>query len=87
VAEVIGHAIADVAKHRQVVCVTHLAQIAALADAHFVVDKVEREDRTFATVRRLETKQRVDEVARMIGGVKVGAAAKKAAEELMGMKK
>jgi DNA repair protein RecN (Recombination protein N) len=87
VAEVIGHAIRDVARHRQVVCVTHLAQIAALADAHFVVDKVEREDRTYATVRRLETKQRVDELARMIGGVKVGVAAKRAAEELMGVKK
>ena len=87
VAEVIGHAIRDVAKHRQVVCVTHLAQIAALADAHFVVDKVERENRTYATVRRLENKHRVDEVARMIGGVKVGAAARKAAEELMGVRK
>jgi len=87
VAEVIGHAIRDVAKHRQVVCVTHLAQIAALADTHFVVDKVEREDRTFATVRRLETKNRVDELARMIGGVKVGQAARRAAEELMGLKK
>jgi DNA repair protein RecN (Recombination protein N) len=87
VAEVIGHAIRDVAKHRQVVCVTHLAQIAALADAHFVVDKVEREDRTYATVRKLESKQRVDELARMIGGVKVGQAARRAAEELMGVKK
>ncbi len=87
VAEVIGHAIRDVAAHRQVVCVTHLAQIAALADAHFVVDKVERGDRTFATVRKLDARQRVDEVARMIGGVKVGAAAKKAAEELMGVKR
>jgi DNA repair protein RecN (Recombination protein N) len=87
VAEVIGHAIRDVARHRQVVCVTHLAQIAALADAHFVVDKVERDDRTYATVRRLEPKQRVDEVARMIGGVKVGVAARKAAEELIGLKK
>jgi DNA repair protein RecN (Recombination protein N) len=87
VAEVIGHAIRDVAKHRQVVCVTHLAQIAALADTHFVVDKVEREDRTFATVRKVETKHRVDELARMIGGVKVGQAARKAAEELIGSAK
>jgi len=87
IAEVIGHAIRDVATHRQVVCVTHLAQIAALADAHFVVDKQERDDRTYATVRKLEPKQRVDEVARMIGGVKVGAAARKAAEELMGAKR
>ncbi len=83
VAEVIGHAIRDVASHRQVVCITHLAQIAALADTHFVVGKAEKDDRTFATVRRLDAKQRVDELARMIGGVKVGAAAKRAAEELM----
>ena len=41
VAEVIGRAIADIARHRQVVCITHLPQIAALADAHFVVDKTE----------------------------------------------
>jgi len=87
VAEVIGHAIRDVARHRQVVCVTHLAQIAALADVHFVVDKTEREDRTFATVRRLEPRERVDELARMIGGVKIGHAARRAAEELMGVKK
>ena len=86
IAEVIGHAIRDVARHRQVVCVTHLAQIAALADTHIVVDKVERQDRTYVAVRRLEGKQRVDELARMIGGVKVGAAAKRAAEELLGQR-
>ena len=57
IAEVIGHAIRDVARHRQVVCVTHLAQIAALADHHIVVDKVEREDRTYVAVRRIEGKR------------------------------
>jgi len=87
IAEVIGHAIRDVAQHRQVLCVTHLAQIAALADTHFVVDKVEKDDRTHATVKKLESRQRVDELARMIGGVKVGQAARRAAEELMGVKK
>ena len=46
VAEVIGRAIADIARHRQVVCITHLPQIAALADAHFVVDKTEARGRT-----------------------------------------
>src|SRR6266550_8974285 len=42
VAERIGRAIADVARHRQVLCITHLASIAAFADAHFVVDKQEK---------------------------------------------
>jgi DNA repair protein RecN (Recombination protein N) len=84
VAEVIGRAIADVAKHRQVLCVTHLPQIAALADAHFVIEKSEAKGRTKATLHRLaEGAARVDEIARMIGGVTVGKAARRAAEELL----
>lgn len=83
IAEVLGRAIADVAKHRQVLCITHLAQIAALADAHFVVDKSEAKGRTTTNVRRLTQKERTDEIARMIGGVKVTDAAKKAASEML----
>ena len=86
VAEVIGRAIADVARHRQVLCVTHLPQIAALADAHFVIEKSEAKGRTKATLKRLEDGgARVDEIARMIGGVTVGKAARKAAEELLAL--
>jgi DNA repair protein RecN (Recombination protein N) len=84
VAEVIGRAISDVARHRQVLCVTHLPQIAALADAHFVIEKSEAKGRTKATLRKLaEGGARVEEIARMIGGVTVGKAARKAAEELL----
>jgi DNA repair protein RecN (Recombination protein N) len=86
IAEVIGHAIADIARQRQVVCITHLPQIAALADAHFVVDKNETRGRTLTTVRRLATTERVEEIARMIGGLKVGDAARRAAEELLAAK-
>jgi DNA repair protein RecN (Recombination protein N) len=84
IAEVIGRAIADIAKHRQVVCITHLPQIAALADAHFVVDKTESMGRTLTSVRRLSKAERVDEIARMLGGIKVGAAARRAAAEMLG---
>ena len=84
IAEVIGRAIADIARHRQVVCITHLPQIAALADAHFVVDKTESSGRTQTTVRRLSKADRVDEIARMLGGIKVGAAARRAAAEMLG---
>jgi DNA repair protein RecN (Recombination protein N) len=83
IAEVIGRAIADIARHRQVVCITHLPQIAALADAHYVVDKTEARGRTLTGVRRLSPQERVDEIARMIGGIKVGEAARKAAAELL----
>ncbi|MDP9001028.1 MAG: DNA repair protein RecN, partial [Myxococcota bacterium] len=86
IAEVIGHAIADIARHRQVLCITHLPQIAALADAHFVVDKNETRGRTHTSVRRVAASERVDEVARMIGGIKVGEAARRAAAELLGVK-
>jgi len=83
IAEVIGHAMADVSRHRQVICVTHLPQIAALADTHFVVSKTETRGRTVTSVRKLATGERVDEVARMIGGLKVGEAARHAAEEML----
>ena len=83
IAEVIGRSIADIARHRQVVCITHLPQIAALADAHFVVDKHEARDRTSTSVRRLGDKERVEEIARMLGGIRVGDAARKAAVELL----
>ncbi len=83
VAEVIGRSIADVARHRQVLCITHLPQIAALADAHFVVGKHETKGRTTTEVRRVEKADRVEEIARMIGGIKVGDAARKAAVEML----
>jgi DNA repair protein RecN (Recombination protein N) len=87
IAEVIGRAIADIARHRQVLCITHLAQIAALADAQFVVGKHEAKGRTHTTVRRLGDGERVEEIARMIGGVKIGDAARRAAAELLGAKR
>jgi DNA repair protein RecN (Recombination protein N) len=83
IAEVIGRAIADIARHRQVVCITHLPQIAALADAHFVVDKTESKGRTQTTVRRLSKAERVEEIARMLGGIKVGTAQRRAAAEML----
>ena len=84
VAEVIGRAIADIARHRQVLCITHLPQIAALATTHFVVGKTEAKGRTSSTSRRLRRgrtnrRTRPDE----IGGVKVGEAAKRAAVDMM----
>jgi DNA repair protein RecN (Recombination protein N) len=83
VAEAIGRSLADIARHKQVIAITHLPQIAALADAHFVIDKSDRHGRTISTVRRLLKDERVREVARMIGGAKVGKAAHLAARELL----
>jgi DNA repair protein RecN (Recombination protein N) len=87
IAEVIGRAIADIARHRQVLCITHLPHIAALADAHYVVGKTETKGRTNSTVKKLREDERVEELARMIGGVKVGDAARRAAEEMLAARK
>jgi DNA repair protein RecN (Recombination protein N) len=86
VAEVIGRAIGDIARHRQVVCITHLPQIAAQADAHFTVDKSESRGRTHTRVRRLSQAERVDEIARMLGGIKVSDATRRAAAEMLAEK-
>ena len=83
VAEQIGHAIADVARHRQVLCITHLAQIAAFANAHYVVEKRSDTERTQTRVLRVGHKERVAEIARMISGAKITPAARKAAEEML----
>ncbi|MDI1450836.1 DNA repair protein RecN [Polyangium sp. 6x1] len=83
VADKIGRAIADVARHHQVLCITHLATIAAFADAHFVVSKQVDGPITKSTVKRVEGKERVAEVARMLAGAKVGPSALKAASEML----
>ncbi len=83
VAEAIGRKIAEVARHHQVLCITHLPQIAAFADVHFHVEKRESKGRTISVVRRLEREARVEELARMMGGAKVTDATRSAAEELL----
>jgi DNA repair protein RecN (Recombination protein N) len=68
VAVKIGEKLRRLSRARQVLCITHLPQIAAHADAHFLVEKTVREGQTLTTVRRLEPEERVAEVARMLGG-------------------
>lgn len=58
----------QVARHKQVLCVTHLPQIAAMGDVHFSVEKGERDGRTFTEVERLERSRRREELARLSGG-------------------
>ncbi len=83
VADRLGRAIADVARHHQVLCITHLAPIAAFADAHFFVSKRDDADLARSDVTRLTQRERVAEVARMLAGAKVTGAAMKAATELI----
>jgi DNA repair protein RecN (Recombination protein N) len=83
VAEIVGKKLKQVAAHHQVISVTHLPQIAAIADTHFVVEKEIEKGRTFTRVQRLLDRERVDEVARMLGGVKITEQTRRHAEELV----
>lgn len=82
-AEIIGRKIRSVAQHRQVLCITHLPQIAVFADQHFKVEKIARGERTLSTVRRLNRKEQQEEVARMLGGLRITAKTRAAARELL----
>jgi len=83
VAEEVGKKLKRIAAKRQVFCITHLPQIASMADSHYGVSKSVKKDRTSTEVRLLEQKERVDEIARMLGGKIITEATIKHAEEMM----
>jgi DNA repair protein RecN (Recombination protein N) len=81
----VGRKLAALARDRQVLCVTHLAQIAAFADAHFMVSKHMAGGRTIAVVRRLDDQARVRELSRMLSGDPASVRATDHAAELLAM--
>jgi DNA repair protein RecN (Recombination protein N) len=83
VAETVGKKLKRVASSHQVICVTHLPQIAALADTHHVVLKEVVRGRTVTTVKELKGSERVNEVARMLGGIKITDKTRRHAEEMV----
>ncbi len=83
VAEVVGRKLRELSKHHQVICVTHLPQIACFADRHHSVKKEMRSGRTVTVVDPLEKDARVEEIARMLGGVKVTEKTRAHAQEMM----
>ncbi len=80
-AHAVGEKMLQIAKRRQVLCITHLAPVAAHADAHYVVNKLVKDGRTTSEIELLEKAGRVDELARMLGGQ--SQAARKHAESLL----
>jgi DNA repair protein RecN (Recombination protein N) len=83
VAEIVGRELALLGRHGQVLCVTHLPQVAAQAASHLRVSKVTDGKVTRTVVATLEGKDRVEEIARMLGGVSVTATAREHAAELL----
>ena len=83
IAEVVGGKLRELSKHHQVICVTHLPQIACFADQHYSVKKEVRGGRTITVVDRLDKGAIVDEIARMLGGVKVTEKTRAHAKEMI----
>jgi len=83
VAEAVGKRLKAIAANSQVLCVTHLAQVAAFGDRHFNVSKDVVGERTETTVRRLEGGEQTGEIARMLGGETITPAIRRAAAEML----
>ena len=83
VAEIVGRRLADIATHRQVLCVTHLAQVASQGRHHYRVLKQSGEQSTQTGVRSLSAEERVEELARMLGGVEITARTRAHAKEMI----
>ena len=71
IAEIVGRKLKELSRSRQVICITHLPQIASLADNHCRVQKKVVGDRTFVEVENLDYEERVNEIARMLAGEKI----------------
>ncbi len=83
VADVVGSRLGQLGGRFQVLCITHLSQIAARAATHFRIDKTVRRDRTVTSVQRLDAAGRIEEVGRMIGGTSVTDSVRASARELL----
>ena len=82
-AQKVAEKLRSVAAHKQVLCVTHLPQLAALADTHLLIAKSERQGRTFTTVTPLDFEGRKRELARIMGGAQITETTLKSAEEML----
>ncbi len=82
-AEAVGRKLKMLSKGQQVLCITHLPQIAAFGDQHFLIEKTERQGRTQTDVRRMDDTERTQEIARMLSGAKLTETSLKHAEHLL----
>jgi len=82
-AEAVGQKLKALSRAQQVLCVTHLPQIAAFADQHFLIEKKEHSGRTKTSVRLLEDADRTEEIARMLSGAKLTDTSLKHAEQML----
>jgi DNA repair protein RecN (Recombination protein N) len=82
-AEAVGKKLKSLARTNQVICVTHLPQIATFADHHYVIEKKQRNERTRTTIRPITGDERIEEIARMLSGAKLTDTSRKHAEQMI----
>ena len=83
VAEMVGRRLRELGSQRQVLCVTHLPQVASLADQHFRISKVSDGKTTRTGINLLSKDERIDELARMLGGVEITRKTREHAAEML----
>lgn len=81
-AQMVSEKMADIAKHHQVIAITHLAQIAAMADTHFVIEKEVGAEASQTKIRELDYDESIDELSRILGGVEITDAVRENAIEM-----
>jgi len=84
VAEIVGALLKKLGRQHQVMCVTHLPQVAAMADVQWLVSKSARDGATLSTISVLRQDERIEEIARMLGGVKITETTRRHAAEMLG---
>jgi len=82
-AEAVGQKLKALSRAQQVICITHLPQIAAFADQHFLIEKSERSGRTHTGVRKMEQPERIEEIARMLSGASLTDTSLRHAEQML----
>ncbi len=85
VAETVGQLLLSLGEHKQVLCVTHLAQVASCGQHHYQVNKLIRSNKTYTEVNKLNAEERIDEIARMLGGIKITSESRAHASEMLHM--
>lgn len=86
-ASIVGRKLYQIAKIHQIICITHLPQIAASGDTHYRIYKEETDSSTFTTVEKLSAAETIDEIARLLGGENITETTRKSAVELMELTK
>ncbi len=84
-AQAVAEKMSVIGRHHQVICITHLPQIAAMADTHYVIEKNVENNKTITTIKRLNKDEEIGEIARLIGGLTITDATLASAKEMKGL--